>query len=191
MSLKNDAWIRRMAREHRMIEPFVEGQVRSGVISYGLSSYGYDIRVADEFKIFTNVHAAMVDPKAFDPKSMVDFQGEVCIIPPNSFVLARSVEYIRVPRDVLVICIGKSTYARCGIIVNVTPLEPEWEGYITIEISNTTPLPAKIYANEGIAQLVFLQADEPCEVSYADKKGKYQRQTGIVLPKVDLTPPNA
>ncbi len=191
MSLKNDAWIRRMAREHRMIEPFVEGQVRSGVISYGLSSYGYDIRVADEFKIFTNVHAAMVDPKAFDPKSMVDFQGEVCIIPPNSFVLARSVEYIRVPRDVLVICIGKSTYARCGIIVNVTPLEPEWEGYITIEISNTTPLPAKIYANEGIAQLVFLQADEPCEVSYADKKGKYQRQTGIVLPKVDPTPPNA
>ncbi|NPA31351.1 MAG: dCTP deaminase [Chloroflexi bacterium] len=185
MSLKNDAWIRRMAREHGMIEPFVEGQVRSGVISYGLSSYGYDIRVADEFKIFTNVHSAIVDPKHFDPKSMVDFKGEVCIIPPNSFVLARSVEYIRVPRDVLVICIGKSTYARCGIIVNVTPLEPEWEGYITIEISNTTPLPAKIYANEGIAQLVFLQADEPCEVSYADKKGKYQRQQGIVLPKVD------
>ncbi len=185
MSLKNDAWIRRMAREHGMIEPFVEGQVRQGVISYGLSSYGYDIRVADEFKIFTNVHTTVVDPKAFDPRSMVDFKGEVCVIPPNSFVLARSVEYIRVPRDVLVICIGKSTYARCGIIVNVTPLEPEWEGYITIEISNTTPLPAKIYANEGIAQLVFLQADEVCEVSYADKKGKYQGQRGIVLPKVD------
>jgi dCTP deaminase len=162
--------------------------VRAGVISYGLSSYGYDIRVADEFKIFTNVHSALVDPKHFDPRSMVDFKGEVCVIPPNSFVLARSVEYIRVPRDVLVICIGKSTYARCGIIVNVTPLEPEWEGYITIEISNTTPLPAKIYANEGIAQLIFLQADEPCEMSYADKKGKYQRQRGIVLPKVDPDP---
>ena len=188
MSLKNDAWIRRMAREQGMIEPFVDEQVRAGVISYGLSSYGYDIRVADEFKIFTNVHSALVDPKHFDPRSMVDFKGEVCVIPPNSFVLARSVEYIRVPRDVLVICIGKSTYARCGIIVNVTPLEPEWEGYITIEISNTTPLPAKIYANEGIAQLIFLQADEPCEMSYADKKGKYQRQRGIVLPKVDPDP---
>ncbi len=188
MSLKNDAWIRRMAREQGMIEPFVDEQVRAGVISYGLSSYGYDIRVADEFKIFTNVHSALVDPKHFDPRSMVDFKGEVCVIPPNSFVLARSVEYIRVPRDVLVICLGKSTYARCGIIVNVTPLEPEWEGYITIEISNTTPLPAKIYANEGIAQLIFLQADEPCEMSYADKKGKYQRQRGIVLPKVDPDP---
>ena len=188
MSLKNDAWIRRMAREHKMIEPFVDSQVRAGVISYGLSSYGYDIRVADEFKVFTNVHSTIVDPKGFDPRSMVDVRGEVCIIPPNSFALARSVEYIRVPRDVLVICLGKSTYARCGIIVNVTPLEPEWEGHITIEISNTTPLPAKIYANEGIAQLIFLQADEPCQVSYADKKGKYQRQQGIVLPKVDTSP---
>ncbi len=189
MGLKNDAWIRRMAREQGMIEPFVESQVRSGVISYGLSSYGYDIRIADEFKIFTNVHSAVVDPKAFNPRSMVNFQGEVCIIPPNSFVLARSVEYIRVPRDVLVLCIGKSTYARCGIIVNVTPLEPEWEGYITIEISNTTPLPAKVYAYEGIAQLIFLEADEVCEVSYADKKGKYQGQRGIVLPLVEQTPP--
>ncbi len=191
MSLKNDAWIRRMAREHKMIEPFVDSQVRAGVISYGLSSYGYDIRVADEFKVFTNVHSTIVDPKGFDPRSMVDVRGEVCIIPPNSFALARSVEYIRVPRDVLVICLGKSTYARCGIIVNVTPLEPEWEGHITIEISNTTPLPAKIYANEGIAQLIFLQADEPCQVSYADKKGKYQRQRGIVLPKVDTSLPSS
>ena len=191
MSLKNDAWIRRMAREHKMIEPFVDTQVRAGVISYGLSSYGYDIRVADEFKVFTNVHSTTVDPKGFDPRSMVDVRGEVCIIPPNSFALARSVEYIRVPRDVLVICLGKSTYARCGIIVNVTPLEPEWEGHITIEISNTTPLPAKIYANEGIAQLIFLQADEPCQVSYADKKGKYQRQRGIVLPKVDTSLPSS
>ncbi len=191
MSLKNDAWIRRMAREQKMIEPFVDSQVRAGVISYGLSSYGYDIRVADEFKVFTNVHSTIVDPKGFDPRSMVDVRGEVCIIPPNSFALARSVEYIRVPRDVLVICLGKSTYARCGIIVNVTPLEPEWEGHITIEISNTTPLPAKIYANEGIAQLIFLQADEPCQVSYADKKGKYQRQRGIVLPKVDTSSPSS
>ncbi len=184
MGLKNDAWIRRMAREYGMIEPFEEKQIRQGVISYGLSSYGYDIRVADEFKIFTNAYSAVVDPKAFDPRSFVDFRGEVCTIPPNSFVLARSVEYFRVPRNVLCLCVGKSTYARCGIVVNVTPLEPEWEGYITIEISNTTPLPARIYANEGIAQVIFLEADEVCEVSYADRKGKYQRQQGIALPRV-------
>lgn len=184
MGLKNDAWIRRMAREHGMIEPFVETQVRRGVISYGLSSYGYDIRVADEFKIFTNVYATVVDPKHFDPRSMVDYKGEVCTIPPNSFALARSVEYFRIPRGVLAICLGKSTYARCGIVVNITPLEPEWEGYITIEISNTTPLPARIYAGEGIAQVIFLEADEVCDVSYADRKGKYQRQQGIELPKV-------
>ncbi len=184
MGLKNDAWIRRMAREYRMIEPFEERLVRQGVISYGLSSYGYDIRVADEFKIFTNVYTTVVDPKAFDPRSFVEFKGEVCTIPPNSFVLARSVEYFRVPRNVLCLCVGKSTYARCGIVVNVTPLEPEWEGYITIEISNTTPLPARIYAGEGIAQVLFLEADEVCEVSYADRKGKYQGQQGIVLPRV-------
>jgi len=184
MGLKNDAWIRRMAREHGMIEPFVETQVRRGVISYGLSSYGYDIRVADEFKIFTNVYSTVVDPKHFDPRSMVDYKGEVCTIPPNSFALARSVEYFRIPRGVLAICLGKSTYARCGIVVNITPLEPEWEGYITIEISNTTPLPARIYAGEGIAQVIFLEADDVCEVSYADRKGKYQRQQGIELPKV-------
>ena len=184
MGLKNDAWIRRMAREYGMIEPFEEKQVRAGVISYGLSSYGYDIRVADEFKIFTNAYSAVVDPKRFDPRSFVDFRGEVCTIPPNSFVLARSVEYFRVPRGVLCLCVGKSTYARCGIVVNVTPLEPEWEGYITIEISNTTPLPARIYANEGIAQVIFLEADEACEVSYADRKGKYQRQQGIALPRI-------
>jgi dCTP deaminase len=158
--------------------------VRSGVISYGVSSYGYDIRVADEFKIFTNVHSAIVDPKDFDPRSMVDFKGEVCVIPPNSFALARTVEYFRIPRNVLTICVGKSTYARCGIIVNVTPFEPEWEGFVTLEISNTTPLPAKIYANEGIAQVLFFEAAEECETSYADKKGKYQRQQSIVLPKL-------
>jgi dCTP deaminase len=184
MGLKSDHWILRMAREHRMIEPFVEGQVRDGVISYGVSSYGYDIRVADEFKIFTNVFSAVVDPKHFDPKSMVDFQGEVCVIPPNSFALARTVEYFRIPRDVLTICVGKSTYARCGIIVNVTPFEPEWEGFVTLEISNTTPLPARIYANEGIAQVLFFQADEACSTSYADKKGKYQAQKTIELPRV-------
>ncbi len=184
MGLKNDAWIRRMAREYGMIEPFEEKQIRHGVISYGLSSYGYDIRVADEFKIFTNAYSAVVDPKQFDPRSFVDFRGEVCTIPPNSFVLARSVEYFRVPRNILCLCVGKSTYARCGIVVNVTPLEPEWEGYITIEISNTTPLPARIYAHEGIAQVIFLEADEVCEVSYADRKGKYQRQKGIALPRV-------
>jgi dCTP deaminase len=184
MGLKPDHWIRKMAKEQRMIEPFVEGQVRAGKISYGVSSYGYDIRVADEFKIFTNVFSAVVDPKHFDPKSMVDFKGEVCIIPPNSFALARTVEYFRIPRGVLTVCLGKSTYARCGIIVNVTPFEPEWEGFVTLEISNTTPLPAKIYANEGIAQVLFFEADEQCEISYADKKGKYQGQQSIVLPKL-------
>jgi dCTP deaminase len=173
-----------MAHEQHMIEPFVENQVRAGVISYGLSSYGYDIRVANEFKIFTNVFSVTVDPKQFDTKSMVDFIGDVCIIPPNSFALARTVEYFRIPRDTLTICVGKSTYARCGIIVNVTPFEPEWEGYVTLEISNTTPLPAKIYANEGIAQVLFFQGDEVCEVSYADRKGKYQNQQGILLPRL-------
>ncbi len=184
MGIKSDQWIRKMALEHGMIEPFVDQQVRQGVISYGLSSYGYDIRVADEFKIFTNVYSATVDPKNFDTRSMIDFKGEVCIIPPNSFALARTVEYFRIPRSTLTICVGKSTYARCGIIVNVTPFEPEWEGYVTLEISNTTPLPAKIYANEGIAQVLFFEGDEVCQVSYADKKGKYQRQNSIVLPKL-------
>ncbi|GAB4429874.1 MAG: dCTP deaminase [Anaerolineae bacterium] len=184
MGLKPDHWIRKMALEHGMIEPFVDHQVRDGVISYGVSSYGYDIRVADEFKIFTNVYNTVVDPKNFDPRSMVDYKGEVCIIPPNSFVLARTVEYFRIPRKVLTICVGKSSYARCGLIVNVTPFEPGWEGYVTLEISNTTPLPARIYANEGIAQVLFFEADEECEVSYADKKGKYQGQQSIVLPKV-------
>ena len=184
MGLKPDHWITRMAREQQMIDPFVESQVRDGAISYGVSSYGYDIRVADEFMIFTNVRSAIVDPKDFDPDSMVDFKGDVCIIPPNSFALARTVEYFRIPRTVLTVCLGKSTYARCGIIVNVTPFEPEWEGYVTLEISNTTPLPAKIYANEGIAQVLFFEADEECEISYADKKGKYQKQDRIVLPKM-------
>jgi dCTP deaminase len=184
MGLKPDRWITRMAREHHMIDPFVEDQVRNGVISYGVSSYGYDIRVADEFKIFTNVYSAVVDPKNFDPKSMVDFKGEVCVIPPNSFALARTVEYFRIPRTVLTVCLGKSTYARCGIIVNVTPFEPEWEGFVTLEISNTTPLPARIYANEGIAQVLFFEADEPCLRSYADKKGKYQAQKTIALPRL-------
>jgi dCTP deaminase len=184
MGLKPDHWIRKMAQEHGMIEPFVDRQVRAGVISYGVSSYGYDVRVADEFKIFTNVYTTIVDPKAFDSKSMVDFKGDVCIIPPNSFALAKTVEYFRIPRGVMTICVGKSTYARCGIIVNVTPFEPEWEGYVTLEISNTTPLPAKIYANEGLAQVIFLEGDEPCEISYADKKGKYQHQQGILLPKI-------
>jgi dCTP deaminase len=173
-----------MAKEHKMIEPYADHQVRNGVISYGVSSYGYDIRVADEFKIFTNVYSAIVDPKHFDPKSMVDYRGDVCVIPPNSFALARTVEYFRIPRNVLTVCLGKSTYARCGIIVNVTPFEPEWEGYVTLEISNTTPLPAKIYANEGIAQVLFFVADDECETSYADKKGKYQKQKEIVLPKL-------
>jgi dCTP deaminase len=184
MGLKSDNWITKMAKEQRMIEPFVDSQVRKGVISYGVSSYGYDIRVADEFKIFTNVNSAIVDPKAFDTRSMIDFQGEVCTIPPNSFALARTIEYFRIPRSVLTICVGKSSYARCGIIVNVTPFEPEWEGFVTLEISNTTPLPARIYANEGIAQVIFFEADEECRISYADKKGKYQAQQTIVLPKV-------
>jgi dCTP deaminase len=184
MGLKPDHWIRKMAAEHRMIEPFSEGISRSGVISYGVSSYGYDIRVADEFKIFTNVFSAIVDPKQFDPKSMIDYTGSICVIPPNSFALARTVEYFRIPRGVLTVCLGKSTYARCGIIVNVTPFEPEWEGFVTLEISNTTPLPARIYANEGIAQVLFLEADEECQISYADKKGKYQKQQSIVLPRL-------
>lgn len=184
MGLKPDHWIRKMALEHKMIEPFVESQVRDHVISYGVSSYGYDIRVANEFMIFTNVHSAIVDPKNFDPKSMFEFKGDVCVIPPNSFALAKTVEYFRIPRNVLTVCLGKSTYARCGLIVNVTPFEPEWRGYVTLEISNTTPLPAKIYANEGIAQVLFFEADEECEISYADKKGKYQNQKSIVLPKL-------
>jgi dCTP deaminase len=184
MAIKSDRWIRRMALERDMINPFNEKQVREGVISYGLSSYGYDLRVSDEFKIFTNVNNAIVDPKKFDQKSFVDVRSECCIVPPNSFALARSVEYFKIPRDVLTICVGKSTYARCGIIVNVTPFEPEWEGFVTLEISNTTPLPAKIYANEGLCQILFFQSDEACETSYADKKGKYQGQHGIVLPKL-------
>ena len=184
MGLKPDHWIRKMALEQRMIEPFVDRQVREGVISYGVSSYGYDIRVADEFMIFTNVHSAIVDPKNFDTKSMFEFKGDVCVIPPNSFALSRTIEYFRIPRKVLTICLGKSTYARCGLIVNVTPFEPEWEGYVTLEISNTTPLPARIYANEGLAQVLFFEADEECEVSYADKKGKYQKQQSIMLPKL-------
>jgi dCTP deaminase len=183
MTVKSDRWIRRMALEHRMIEPFVERQVRDG-ISYGLSSYGYDIRVADEFKVFTGVNATVIDPKRFDPAAFVDVRADVCIIPPNSFVLARTVEYFRIPRDVLTLCLGKSTYARCGVIVNVTPFEPEWEGTATMEISNTTPLPAKIYANEGIAQVIFFQSDEACETSYADKRGKYQAQVAVTPPRI-------
>jgi dCTP deaminase len=182
--IKSDRWIKRMALDKGMIEPFEERQVRQGGISYGLSSYGYDIRVAESFKIFTNVYSTVVDPKAFDSRSFVDFGGDVCIIPPNSFVLGRSVEYFRIPRTVMTLTVGKSTYARCGIITNVTPLEPEWEGFVTLEISNTTPLPAKIYANEGIAQVLFFESDETCAVSYADRQGKYQAQQGIVLPKV-------
>jgi len=186
MGLKPDHWIRRMALEHGMIEPFETGQVRDGVISFGLSSYGYDIRVADEFKVFTPGlgDLTVVDPKHLDIRAMVDWRGDVCIIPPNSFALARTLEYMRIPRNVLGAVLGKSTYARCGIVTNFTPLEPGWEGYITIEISNTTPLPAKIYANEGIAQVLFFEGDEPCEVSYADKRGKYQGQQGIVLPRL-------
>jgi len=184
MAIKSDKWIRRMAVEHKMIEPFSDKQVRGGAISYGVSSYGYDVRIADDFKIFTNINSTIVDPKSFDSRSFVDVKGDVCIIPPNSFALARTVEYFRVPRNVLVVCLGKSTYARCGIIVNVTPLEPEWEGIVTLEVSNTTPLPAKIYANEGIAQMLFFESDEVCETSYADKKGKYQGQQGLTLPKM-------
>jgi len=184
MSIKSDRWIRKMSIEHGMIEPFVDAQVRAGVVSYGLSSYGYDIRVADEFKIFTNINNTVIDPKSFDPRSFVDVKSDVCIVPPNSFALAHTIEYFRIPRDVLTICLGKSTYARCGIIVNVTPFEPEWEGTVTLEISNTTPLPARIYANEGIAQVLFFQSDEVCERSYADKSGKYLKQRGVTLPKV-------
>ncbi len=184
MAIKPDTWIKRMALEHRMIDPFVENQVRSGVVSYGLSSYGYDVRVADEFKVFTNINTTVIDPKAFDPRSFVDLKSDACIVPPNSFALARTVEYFRIPRDVLTVCLGKSTYARCGIIVNVTPFEPEWEGTATLEISNTTPLPAKIYANEGIAQVLFFQSDEPCATSYRDKHGKYQAQLDVTLPRV-------
>jgi dCTP deaminase len=184
MSIRPDHWIRRMAKEHGMIEPFEDAQVRKGTVSYGLSSYGYDMRVAPEFKIFTNVNNAIVDPKAFDEKSFVDFEGDVCIVPPNSFALARSVEYFRIPRSVITLCVGKSTYARCGIITNVTPFEPEWEGFVTLEISNTTPLPARIYANEGIAQVIFFESDEPCETSYLDRRGKYQGQVGVTTPKL-------
>lgn len=184
MSIKPDHWIRDMSTQHQMITPFVEGQVREGVVSYGLSSYGYDIRVANEYKVFTNVNSAIIDPKQFDSASFVDYTGDICIIPPNSFALARTVEYFKIPRTVLAVCVGKSTYARCGLIVNVTPLEPEWEGYLTLEISNTTPLPARVYSNEGIAQLLFFESDEPCETSYADRKGKYQNQHGVTPPRL-------
>jgi dCTP deaminase len=184
MPIKSDKWIRRMCEQYRMIEPFEAGQVREGVVSYGLSSYGYDIRVSREFKVFTNVHNAIVDPKRFDAKSFVDFTVDECIIPPNSFALARTEEYFRIPRDVLVVCVGKSTYARCGLIVNVTPLEPTWEGYLTLEISNTTPLPAKVYGGEGIAQLLFFEGDEEPEIAYADRQGKYMKQQGVTLPKL-------
>jgi dCTP deaminase len=187
MTIKSDRWIRRMAEEHRMIEPYEANQIRySGeerIISFGTSSYGYDIRCANDFKIFTNINSAVVDPKNFDDNSFVDIQSDVCIIPPNSFALARTVEYFRIPRNVLTLCLGKSTYARCGIIVNVTPLEPEWEGHVTLEFSNTTPLPARIYANEGVAQVIFFESDEPCEISYKDRDGKYQGQKGVTLPK--------
>jgi dCTP deaminase len=184
MAIKADRWIKRMALEHGMIEPFEDRQVREGIVSFGLSSYGYDIRVADEFKIFTNINNTVVDPKNFDPRSFVDMRTDICIVPPNSFALARTIEYFRIPRDVLTVCLGKSTYARCGIIVNVTPFEPEWEGFVTLEISNTTPLPAKIYANEGIAQVLFFRGEEEPEVSYKDKGGKYQSQVGVTLPKL-------
>jgi dCTP deaminase len=183
-SIKADRWIKKMSLEHGMIEPFEDRQVRNGVISYGLSSYGYDIRVADEFKVFTNINSTVVDPKNFDNRSFVDVKADVCIIPPNSFALAKTVEYFRIPRNVLTVCVGKSTYARCGLIVNVTPFEPEWEGFVTLEISNTTPLPAKVYANEGISQVLFFESDEDCEVSYADKAGKYQKQQGLTLPRL-------
>jgi dCTP deaminase len=184
MPILSDNWIRTMSEQHGMIEPFEAGQVRDGAISYGLSSYGYDIRVAPEFKVFTNVHSVIVDPKHFDPRSFVDVNEPTCIIPPNSFALARTEEYFRIPRNVLVVCVGKSTYARCGIIVNVTPLEPTWEGHLTLEISNTTPLPAKIYGREGIAQLLFFEGNEEPSVAYADRNGKYQQQTGVTLPRM-------
>jgi len=183
MPIKSDKWIRRMAKEHQMIVPFSEKQTKEGVISFGLSSYGYDIRVADEFKVFNAEKPTAIDPKSFDSQSFVDVKGDVCVIPSNSFVLTRTVEYFKIPRNILTICLGKSTYARCGIIVNVTPFEPEWEGYATLEISNTGPVPAKIYANEGIAQIIFLEADQVCETSYKDKKGKYQAQKRITLPR--------
>ncbi len=187
MSVKSDKWIRRMVEEHGMIEPFEPNQIKQNgsgrIVSYGTSSYGYDVRCANDFRVFTNINSAIVDPKAFDPESFVHVESDVCIIPPNSFVLARTVEFFRIPRNVLTICLGKSTYARCGIIVNVTPLEPEWEGHVTLEFSNTTPLPAKIYANEGVAQVIFIGADEVCETSYKDRGGKYQGQTGVTLPK--------
>jgi dCTP deaminase len=187
MAIKSDKWIRQMAQQHGMIEPFAAEQVRQNgsgrIVSYGVSSYGYDVRCAKEFKIFTNINSAIVDPKAFDARSFVEQEGEFCIIPPNSFVLARTVEYFRIPRKILTICLGKSTYARCGIIVNVTPLEPEWEGHVTLEFSNTTNLPAKMYANEGVAQMIFLESDEVCEISYKDRGGKYQGQKGVTLPK--------
>jgi dCTP deaminase len=188
MAIKSDRWITRMAEQNGMIQPFVKRQVKTdadrGVISYGVSSYGYDVRCSNEFKIFTNINSSVVDPKNFDPNSFVDVVSDVCIIPPNSFALARTVEYFKIPRNVLTICLGKSTYARCGIIVNVTPLEPEWQGHVTLEFSNTTPLPAKIYANEGVAQMLFFEADEECEVSYLDRSGKYQGQVGVTLPVV-------
>jgi len=184
MSIKSDKWIRKMSLEYDMISPFEDKQVSESKVSYGLSSYGYDIRVTDEYKIFTNLNNSVIDPKNFDEQSFVNFKGESCIVPANSFALARSVEYFKIPRDILTICLGKSTYARCGIIVNVTPFEPEWEGHVTLEISNTTPLPAKIYSNEGLCQVLFFQSDEVCETSYRDKKGKYQKQTGITLPKI-------
>ncbi len=187
MSIKPDHWIRRMAEQHKLIDPFVPNQVRERdnerIISYGTSSYGYDVRCANEFKIFTNINSSVVDPKSFDEKSFVDVVDDVCIIPPNSFALARTVEYFHIPRNILTICLGKSTYARCGIIVNVTPLEPEWEGHVTLEFSNTSPLPAKIYAGEGVAQVLFFEADEICEVSYGDRGGKYMRQQGVTLPR--------
>ena len=186
--IKSDRWIRRMAAEHRLIEPFEAGQVKEvdgrKVVSFGTSSYGYDIRCSNEFKIFTNINSTIVDPKNFDRGSFVDQTGDVCLIPPNSFALARTVEYFRIPRNVLTVCLGKSTYARCGIIVNVTPLEPEWEGHVTLEFSNTTPLPARIYANEGVAQVIFIESDEPCETSYRDRGGKYQGQRGVTLPRI-------
>ena len=188
MSIKSDKWISRMSKDHQMIEPFSENQVRldengDKLISYGVSSYGYDVRCSNEFKVFTNIHSAVVDPKSFDEKSFVDIESDICVIPPNSFALARTVEYFKIPRNVLTVCLGKSTYARCGIIVNVTPLEPEWEGHVTLEFSNTTNLPAKIYAGEGVAQMLFFESDEECEISYKDRGGKYQGQTGVTLPK--------
>ena len=189
MSIKSDKWISRMSKDHQMIEPFSENQVRldengNKLISYGVSSYGYDVRCSNEFKVFTNIHSAVVDPKSFDEKSFVDIESDICVIPPNSFALARTVEYFKIPRNVLTVCLGKSTYARCGIIVNVTPLEPEWEGHVTLEFSNTTPLPAYIYANQGVAQMVFVSADSVCETSYKDRAGKYMGQQGITLPEV-------